>query len=233
MKETLILIPGFANDGLAWKYQIQHLQDLFEIKVIVMDTQATRQEMVASLFKEAPHRFLLAGHSMGGWIAQAAASLFPERISKLILLNTWATPDPKVIYLQREIREAIKQGYLMEAMQQHLGLLLHPTRLHDAALIESLQKMMLNFSPQALVRQLEAMLEDYSSLHLHSAIAAPTLIVHSQDDALFSAKEPQAMATGIRDSQLAIIEETGHASTLEQPEKITSLIRSFATLSAL
>lgn len=231
MKETLILIPGFANNELAWKHQTEHLNDLFDVRVIVMDKQATRKEMVETLLKEAPDHFFLAGHSMGGWIAQAAAAAAPERIAKLVLLNTWATPDPKGIYLQRQVVQALKQGHLMEAMQQHLALLIHPSRMQDTALLQSLQSMMTSFSLEALIRQLEAMLEDYSSLHLHHVISAPTLVVHSHDDALFPAKELQVIATGIRNAELAIIAGAGHASILEKPETVTTLIRSFALAS--
>ena len=227
MKQTLILIPGFANDERAWKHQIEHLSGSFEIQVKVMDKYATRKEMVDSLLKDAPEKFILAGHSMGGWVAQAIGATVPQRISQLILLNTWATPDPKLIYLQRQVCQSLKDGHLMEMMQKHLTLLVHPTRLKDTALMQTMQSMIASFSLEVLIRQMEAMLEDYSSLHLHHCITAPTLIVHSHDDALFPAKELQAIATGIANSQLAIIPETGHVSTLEKPEVVTSLIRSF------
>lgn len=227
MKEMLVLIPGFANNELVWKHQTDHLRDLFDVRVMVMDKYATRKEMVESLLKKSPARFILAGHSMGGWVAQAAAAAAPERITKLVLLNTWATADPKMIYLQRQVAEALRQGHLKEIMQQHISLLIHPSRQHDTALIQSMQSMIASFPLEVLIRQIDAMLEDYSSLHLHHAICAETLVVHSHDDALFPAKELQAIATGIRNSELAIIEGAGHASTMEKPETVTALIRSF------
>lgn len=227
MKEILVLIPGFANNALVWKHQTDHLSDLFDTRVIVMDKESTRKKMVESLLKEMPERFVLAGHSMGGWVAQAAAAAAPKRISKLILLNTWATADPKVIYLQRQIVDALKRGRLADVMQQHLALLVHPTRRKDPALMQTLHAMVESFPLEVLIRQMEAMLEDYSSLHLHHSISAPTLVVHSHDDALFPAKELQSIATGIRNAQLEIIEGVGHASTLEKPEAVTALIRNF------
>lgn len=227
MKKILVLIPGFANNELVWKHQIDHLNDLFEIRVIVMDKQATRKEMVDFLFDTIPSSFILAGHSMGGWMAQAAAATAPERISKLILLNTWATPDPKMIYLQQQIAKSLKEGRLNEAMKQHLTILLHPSRKNDPALLQTLQTMVHSFSLESLIRQLEAMLEDYSSLYLHPSIDAPTLVIHSHDDALFPAKELQAIATGIRNSKLEIIPDAGHVSTIEKPEMVTSLMRNF------
>jgi pimeloyl-ACP methyl ester carboxylesterase len=32
----------------------------------------------------------IAGHSLGGWVAQEVAARAPERVSKLFLCDTWA-----------------------------------------------------------------------------------------------------------------------------------------------
>ncbi|MBS0604223.1 MAG: alpha/beta hydrolase [Verrucomicrobia bacterium] len=226
MTETLILIPGFANNELAWKHQFDALKDHFHINVLVMDRFSTRQEMVDYLLQAAPKRFILAGHSMGGWVAQAAAAAAPERISKLLLLNTWATPDPQLMFMQRQVCEALKMGKIMEVIQQHLTLLIHPSRLQDMPLLQHLQAMIGSFSIEALVRQLEAMLGDYSSLRHHALITAPTLVLHSRQDALFP-HEHEALTAGIKNTTVALVEDCGHASTVEKPEEVTAFIRSF------
>jgi pimeloyl-ACP methyl ester carboxylesterase len=226
MNDKLVLIPGFANNELAWAHQIEALTDLFDIHVFIMHHETTRKEMVQSLLKEAPSRFILAGHSMGGWIAQATAALAPERIAKLVLLNTWATPDPKMISIQKQVCESLKLGQLREVMEQQLPLLIHSSRQQDLALIQYLQTMALSFPLEVLVRQSEAMLADYSSLHHHPAIAAPTLVIHSTKDILFP-NEHEILLRGIKNAELAIIEDCGHVSTLEKPEHVTAILRSF------
>ena len=226
MKETLVLIPGFANNELVWKYQIEHLKDRFDIRVHVMDRFSTRQEMVDHLLTHSPERFHLAGHSRGGWIAQAAAAKAPERVAKLLLINTWAVLDPQMIFMQRQVCQALRMGKIDEVMQQHLALLIHPLRHQDLSLIQLLQSMIASFSIETLVRQLEAMLQDCSSLDLHPFIAAPTLVLQSRQDALFP-KEHEALISGIKGAKLAFIEDCGHASIVEKPEETTHLIRSF------
>lgn len=226
MNEQLILLPGFANNEFAWTHQIESLSDLCDVHVYIMNQESTRIEMVQSLLNEAPPRFALAGHSMGGWIAQAVAAIAPERVVKLILLNTWATADPKMIFTQQQICEALKQGQLATVLQQHLYSLIHPSRHQDLPLVEYLQMMVTSFSIPVLIQQLEAMLADYPSLQHHPAIVAPTLIIHSCQDALFP-DEHHALFEGIKSSQLHAIEECGHASPLEKPEIVTELIRSF------
>ena len=45
------------------------------------------------ILAEAPPRFALAGHSMGGYIAFEIMRQSPERVAKLALINTQARPD--------------------------------------------------------------------------------------------------------------------------------------------
>jgi pimeloyl-ACP methyl ester carboxylesterase len=169
---------------------------------------------------------MLAGHSMGGWIAQALAAKAPDRVGKLLLLNTWATSDPKIISLFQQVCKAIKLGQLQEAMQMQLPLLVHPSRHEDPALMQDLQTMITSFPLDVLIQQLEAMINDHSSLHHHAAITSPTLILHSKDDALFP-HEHQPLLNGIENSRLAVIENCGHASTMEQPQVVSECMRSF------
>ncbi len=227
MSETLILIPGFANDERVWKHQIENLKGAFDVRVFVMDRFSSRQEMVEYLLKHSPKRFILAGHSMGGWVAQAAAAFGNERVTKLLLLNTWATLDSQMIQMQTQISQALKRGRVEEIMQQYLKMLVHPSRLSDPHLIQTLQAMATHFPPSTLLNQIKAMLEDSSSLHYHSSIQAPTLVLYSQQDALFP-QQHEVLLTGIKNSISAAIEECGHASLAEKPEEITRHLLSFA-----
>jgi pimeloyl-ACP methyl ester carboxylesterase len=93
-------------------------------------------------------------------------------------------------------------------------------------MIQSIQSMMSHFPLETLIAQIEAMLTDASSLHYHSSIKAPTLVLHSRQDALFP-KEHELLLTGIKNSTLAIIEDCGHASLVEKPDEITNQLLSF------
>ena len=230
MKETLVLIPGFANNQLVWKYQMEKLQDYFDIHLFIMDQFSTRHEMVDHILKQTPERISLAGHSMGGWIAQAVAAKAPERVAKLILLNTWATSDPQRMSMQKQMIEAIKMGKIAEVMQLNLPLILHPSRLRDPSLLQVIQSMIASFSIDTLIHQLQAMIDDNSCLTLLGSIKAPTLIIHSHQDALFP-KEHETLLAGIKNSKSELIKNCGHSSLLEKPEETTQAILTFLNLS--
>ena len=59
--------------------------------------------MAARVLSEAPQKFSLIGHSLGGYIVLEMMRQAPERIARLALLNTSARPDtPEATKLRNE-----------------------------------------------------------------------------------------------------------------------------------
>jgi pimeloyl-ACP methyl ester carboxylesterase len=100
-KPVLVLVPGLGADAGDWPHQIDHLADLADVTVADLRACASRSEMAEAVLNTVPGPFALAGHSMGGWVAQEAAARAPQRVTRLALLNTWARPDAAVIAAQR------------------------------------------------------------------------------------------------------------------------------------
>src|SRR5207344_2299277 len=82
---------------------------------------------------EAPPRFALAGHSMGGYIAFEIFRQAPERIAKLALINTQARPDtPEASERRRGLIARIKAGGHHEVLDELFPGFVHPSRQGDA-----------------------------------------------------------------------------------------------------
>jgi pimeloyl-ACP methyl ester carboxylesterase len=56
-------------------------------------------------------------------------------------------------------------------------------------------------------------------------IRVPTLVIVGRQDQGTPVAAAEEIAAGIPGSRLAIIEECGHLSTIEQPEAVTALMR--------
>ena len=54
---------------------------------------------------------------------------------------------------------------------------------------------------------------------------AQEVVIHGRQDATFSLAEHEAIAGAIPQAKLAVIEECGHESPLEQPHAVTTLLR--------
>ena len=225
MKETLILIPGLGSTHLTWQHQIQHLDDLFDVQSIVFDQPLRRAELVEALLSQAPERFCLAGHSFGGWLAQAVAAAAPDRVSKLMLLNTYSQNNPEHRVLLDQFLENIRKGLLIETLDANLKTIIHPDRLQDQKFIEPLQKMLKGFSSAGYANQVQAMINDYATEELLPDITCPTLVVHAREDITFPLNELQFIADHISSAKFTIIEDSGHMSPMERPQAVTALMR--------
>lgn len=225
MKETLILIPGLGSTEVNWQHQVQHLDDLLDVQVMVMDQALSRSELVDAFLEQAPQQFHLAGHSYGGWLAQVIVATAPERVSKLMLLNTLSRNNPEHIGLLEIFKANIKKDLLSESLDANLQNIIFQDRLEDQDLVEPLQKMLKGFSPDSYLNQVQAMIDDYPTEALLSKISCPTLVVDGRQDDLFPTGELPFIAEQIPEARLTVIEECGHMSPMERPQAVTALMR--------
>ncbi|WP_298859609.1 alpha/beta hydrolase [uncultured Gimesia sp.] len=225
MQEPLILIPGLGSTHITWQHQIQHLGDLFDVQSIVCDQPLRRAELVEVLLSQAPERFCLAGHSFGGWLAQAVAAAAPERVTKLMLLNTYSQNNAEHRILLDQFLENIRNGLLIDTLDANLKTIIHPDRMQDQEFVEPLLKMLKGFSSAGYESQVQAMINDYATEDLLPDITCPTLVVHAREDLTFPIKELQFIADHILSAKFTIIEDSGHMSPMERPQAITALMR--------
>jgi pimeloyl-ACP methyl ester carboxylesterase len=62
-----------------------------------------------------------------------------------------------------------------------------------------------------------------------SKIACPTVVVCGEQDQITPVECSQEMAASIKDSQLAIIANCGHMSTMEKPDEVSRLLHHWLT----
>jgi pimeloyl-ACP methyl ester carboxylesterase len=60
-----------------------------------------------------------------------------------------------------------------------------------------------------------------------ASIKAPTLVAVGADDVPTPVKKARRIAELVPGARLEIIKNAGHSSTIEQPEAVTALLRSF------
>ena len=106
----IVLVPGLASSARIYAPVIPALWRFGPVMVahIREDSMAAIARRVLS---EAPTRFALAGHSMGGYIALEIMRQAPERVLRLALINTQARPDtPEATQRRRVLMERAKRG---------------------------------------------------------------------------------------------------------------------------
>jgi 3-oxoadipate enol-lactonase len=174
-------------------------------------------------------RVILGGVSMGGYVAFECMRFFPERICALVLANTRAEPDSEEM---REIRNETALRVAQEGVgvleELQIERLLSTDTLHnDEEVVEEVQAMILENSPDGVVAALGAMRDRPDSTPLLGKIGVPTLVVGGEEDVISSPEVMGAMAAKIPGAHHVTIPKTGHLSNLEAPEKFNAVLSDF------
>ena len=227
MKVPVVLVPGLVCDAAVWNHAAAALQAHAPVQIAHHAELDSLVAMADKVLREAPPRFALAGHSMGGRVALEIWRRAPERIAALALLDTGVTALAAGEAGEREaagryelLEIARRDGMAAMASRWVQGMVWKP-RLGDAPLIASVVDMMARSSAAAFAAQIRALLGRPDASALLDAIHCPTLVLCGQDDSWAPAARHIDMAGRIADSTLLLVPECGHMSTLERPGAVT------------
>jgi pimeloyl-ACP methyl ester carboxylesterase len=221
----IVLVPGLACSARLYGDQIPVLWPFGPVTV----ADHTRDESIAAIARSivaaAPPRFALGGLSMGGYIAFEIMRQAPERVAKLALLDTAATPETPQQTATRKTRiELARYGRFAEAIELMFPTLVHRDRHGDEDLKRIVDQMGEETGADAFIRQQHAIMARADSRLSLAAISCPTLMVVGDADELTPPAAAQAIAAGISGARLVVIPQCGHLSTLERPGAVNAAL---------
>jgi pimeloyl-ACP methyl ester carboxylesterase len=171
------------------------------------------------ILAEAPPRFALAGHSMGGYIAFEIMRQAQERVAKLALMNTQARPDtPEATTRRRRMMERARSGEYRAVLDELFAGFVHPSRREDVALRQLCHDMGEDVGAENFVRQQAAMIGRVDSRPALAWIKCPTLVLSCDTDNTIPNALSKEMAENIHGAKLVILENCGHLPQVERPE---------------
>jgi pimeloyl-ACP methyl ester carboxylesterase len=230
-KPDLLLLPGMLCDAASWEPQIQGLADCCTPRVLDYGKADTIEAMADAAFASSPDRFALAGHSMGGRVAQAVWRRAPQRVTKLALLATDFRGHPDDAAREAEaarrddmIARVAAMG-LAEFARDWTRQIVSPSRLEDSQLLSSIADMMARHTPLQLAAQTWAGLTRPDFADLLPQISCPTLLIAGDEDTLRPAAIHREMASLIPNSHLVVLPQCGHMVTMERPELVAAAMR--------
>lgn len=218
------MFPGFAeSEGIERIDSIEdavfHLLDLFDR----LDLQSPA----------------VMGLSLGGWMAAELATRYPDRVSRLVLMN------PAGLYIQgAEIKDIFSRSpadmaqdlfYDKSTPMAQVMLQLDRT-MSDPANLSNLPFEMLEPTLKAMTATARLAWNPY--LHnpklpdrLHR-IKAPTLVIRGKHDTLIPEAHPRRYAELIPGARYVEIENAAHMATVERPDEVASLVEEFMSAAA-
>ncbi len=222
----LLLVPGLGCDERLFEHQLTHLREVAEARFAGVPAAPEMSRIAEAILDAAPARFALAGLSMGGYVALEIQRRAPARVAKLALLDTKPNLDPSEVAAGRAQAIAeIEADGLAAHIETRLPVLLGPAGFNDPRLREVTRAMALAVGPERYVAQQRAIMDRPDGVPGLAAIACPTLVVCGRDDALTPPAQHAALADAIPGARLAVVEQCGHLSALEQPVAVTALLR--------
>jgi 3-oxoadipate enol-lactonase len=197
------------------------------LDVASMETHAA--DLLALLTHLGIERAVVAGLSMGGYIAFALLRASPARIAGLVLANTRATPDSAEGLAARDTMIALARregaaGVAHAMIEKLLG----PTTLREQAdLATAVRELIERNSVPGLVSAIRAMKRRPDSTPLLPAVGCPTLIVSGEEDALIPGADIDAMSHMIPGATPIVIPRAGHLTNLEAPGLFNDALTGF------
>ncbi len=230
----LIFVHGAGNTGLVWHYQTEHFADSEAVNLPghpegkLCTTIDQYVDWLRQYIRRKDYsQLVIAGHSMGGAIAQMYALNYPKEVGGLILIDTGArlrvhpdflrllgqSPDTSDAWMKNIIEPrynlvdpGVKQKIISGVMEVGVAMQLNDFRCCD------------KFDIMDKVNQ----------------ISAPTLVICGSADDVTPMKYSQYLANKIDGSKLVIVEGGTHLCHVEKPAEINRAIDEFlANLQAL
>jgi pimeloyl-ACP methyl ester carboxylesterase len=226
VENPLVFVPGLLCDRRLWEEQIESLGSARETVVANTLHDASIPDMARRILEEAPERFLLAGLSMGGYVALEVMRQSPERVERLALLDTSARPDtPEQTEARLELVRLARKSGLETVARELIPRLLHPSRLEDEKLVSTITGMALATGFEAFERQERAIIARNDTREILPLIECPTLVLCGREDRITPVAFHEELAENIPDARLRVIEKCGHLSTLERPDEVNIALR--------
>jgi pimeloyl-ACP methyl ester carboxylesterase len=215
----ILLVPGLASSPRIFAPLAPALWRFGPVTVANHIRDGSMGAIARRILAEAPPRFALAGHSMGGYIAFEIMRQAPQRVAKLALINTQARPDtPEATARRRGQIARVKSGDYHAVLEELFAGFVHPSRREDPALRQLVHDMGDDIGAEAFVRQQTAAMSRPDSRPTLAWIRCPTLVLSGDEDNTIPNSLSVEMADGIHGAKLVILSNCGHLPQPEQPE---------------
>ncbi|MFE3323868.1 alpha/beta fold hydrolase [Streptomyces sp. NPDC059176] len=235
---ALVLVHGHPFDRTMWAPQLASLSRTHRViapdlrgygaSSVVPGTTLLADfatDLLALLDHLGVQRFVLGGLSMGGQIAMECYRLFPERITGLVLADTFPAAETAE---GRAARNAAADRLLAEGMRGYADevrdMMVAP---YNPEVSATVHRMMLAAPPEGAAAALRGRAERPDYRELLTTVAVPTLVVVGRDDAFTPVADAEAMHAALPDSTLCVVEGAAHLPNMERPDAFDAALRAY------
>lgn len=239
---ALILLHGFLESKMIWDNFTQKLQNEFTVIAIDLpghgesDLLAENHSMqlMSGVVKEVLDtekitQAVIAGHSMGGYVALQFAADHENLLKGLVLFHSHANADTdearenrrRTINIVKQNRGGFIRQFIPDLFdQRHVA--------EYSSEIEKLQEQAALMQPEAIIAALAGLRDRESQLQYLLLSEIPVLFIIGKQDSRMPYNQLMAQAVIPSHSEVLLLEDVGHMGYIEAPDKTLQSLRHFS-----
>jgi pimeloyl-ACP methyl ester carboxylesterase len=234
----ILLVHGLGSSVLDWHAQIEYLSKIYLVYAIDLrghgHSDKLKTPVAMADFATDVANFMCAmsmepcpviGISMGGMVTFQLMAQHPERVGSAVIINSapYFPVDSLKIRLRILSRLFLLRFFGLKLLSRVIANNLFPASQEQFRRVAH-QRIAVNDKASYLF-SLKAVI-GWSALSEVKQLNTPILVITGDRD-YTPVSHKQKYVGQLRNAQLAVIKDSGHASPIDQPEQVNQLLRSF------
>ncbi len=250
-KTPIILIHGFTASLYTWRFNIEELGKEFPVYALDLpgfgysdkpedfqyDLDGYADFIVKFMDAMKIRRAILVGNSMGGGIAMKTALNHPERVAKLVLIDSIGYAEVKRRFLVFALMQYPVVGEILMSLNHRSvverslkGGPYYDTSFVTDDVVDSYYNVYkTEYARKVPLIVMKNLTKNYPFKEGDlKDIKAPTLVIWGSNDNLISVDVVENFTRDIKGSSAVVFPETGHMPQEEKSDLVNGLIKNFA-----
>ena len=225
MRYPLVFIPGMMCDSRLFQPQINEFSQQYMVCVTPASSSNSIENISFEILRYLPSKFTLIGLSMGGILAMEIIKKVPERVMKIVLMDTNYKSETAEIKSRRLPQiQLVNEGLLEEVMFQQIKNNYLRKDKQNQEIFDLCLRMANGLGKEIFINQSKALATRKYYKSTLKNIKVPSLIICGEYDRLCPIKVHMEMESLIENSKLEIIPDAAHLPTLEQPAYLNKIL---------
>ncbi len=241
-EKTIVLLHGYLETLYIWEEFVSLIDK--EFRVITMDLPGhgltgtgsavnslgySAETVLKVMDRCGVEKAVIAGHSMGGYIALEFAARFPSRLDSLILMHSlpWADTVQKSEERRAEIG-IIEAGKLSAIVKKAVVKCYaddNVTRFKRK--IEETVEIAETHEPQGIIASIKGMMTRTDNESVIKELKVPLLMFFGEKDNYINLEKAHNAASLLPGATIVFLKNSGHNGFIEEPEVVSELLINF------
>ena len=226
MKYPLVFIPGMMCDSRLFQPQISEFSKQYLVCIAPLSYSDSIEKISFEILRQLPPKFTLIGLSMGGILAMEIIKKAPERVMKIVLMDTNFKSETSETKSKRIPQiKLVNEGKLEAVMKKQILQNYLVKNKKNQKILELCLKMAKELGKEIFINQSKALAARKNYKEILKKIKVPSLIICGRYDRLCPIEVHREMESLIKYSTLEIIPDAAHLPTLEQPSYLNKILK--------